>query len=215
MKRWMLFALLWAGITCTSHAAVMVVSFSQLAGDQWQTDLVLVNDGTPEQITGFTVYFDESLFTDLSVASSPANWDSLVIQPDLALASPGFFDSLVIAPGSPLLLGQQQAGFSMLVRYAGSGIPPMLPFEIIDEDFNILFSGVTSPIPEPSISFFLAFGLLGVAWRYHYHRGTNPAELRFDPKRSNLFRSNPRLLSRGRWSLVADPMRGSSFGVSL
>jgi len=162
MKRWMLFALLWAGITCTSHAAVMVVSFSQLAGDQWQTDLVLVNDGTPEQITGFTVYFDESLFTDLSVASSPANWDSLVIQPDLALASPGFFDSLVIAPGSPLLLGQQQAGFSVLVRYVGAGSPPMVPFEIVDAQFNVLFSGLTTPIPEPASALLLLGGLTGV-----------------------------------------------------
>ena len=165
MKRWMLFALLWAGITCTSHAAVMVVSFSQLAGDQWQTDLVLVNDGTPEQITGFTVYFDESLFTDLSVASSPANWDSLVIQPDLALASPGFFDSLVIAPGSPLLLGQQQAGFSVLVRYAGAGSPPMLPFEIVDTQFNVLFSGMTTPIPEPATLILFFAGLLILAGR--------------------------------------------------
>jgi len=159
MKRWMLFVLLWAGITCTSHAAVMVVSFSQLAGDQWQTDLVLVNDGTPEQITGFTVYFDESLFTDLSVASSPANWDSLVIQPDLALASPGFFDSLVIAPGIPLLLGQQQAGFSVLIRYAGAGSPPMLPFEIVDANFNVLFSGLTTPIPELPTVMLLTMGL--------------------------------------------------------
>ena len=159
MKRWMLFALLWAGITCTSHAAVMVVSFSQLAGNQWQTDLVLVNDGTPEQITGFTVYFDQSLFTDLSIANSPADWDSLVIQPDLALASPGFFDSFVLNPANTLLLGQQQAGFSILVRYAGAGSPPMLPFEIVDADFNVLFSGMTAPIPELPTVMLLTMGL--------------------------------------------------------
>jgi len=148
MMRWILVALLWAGSTATSHAAVLVASFSQLTGNQWQTDLVLVNDGTPEQITGFTVYFDQSLFSDLSVANSPVNWDSLVVQPDLALASPGFFDSLVIDPVSALSLGQQQAGFSMLVRYDGPGSPSMLPFEIVDSQFNVLFSGMTSPIPE-------------------------------------------------------------------
>jgi hypothetical protein len=159
---------LWAmgltALTCLpSMGAEIGATFSQLSGSTWSVDLSITNDGTPAEITGFTVYFSEALFADLMVDASPAVWDSIAIQPDVALASAGFLDSLLFDPSAPLTLGQTQAGFRVQFTYLDSGSPSMLPYDIVDGAFQVVAAGVTvpltSPVPEPSALLLASVGL--------------------------------------------------------
>lgn len=155
-----LLVMAWILALGAAHSAQVTASFSHLSGATWTVDFTVTNDGAPDLITGFTVYFSESLFADLVVSASPPEWDSIVIQPDLVLESPGFFDTFVLAPGAPLILGASQSGFSAQFKLLGDAVPPMLFFDIVDQEFNVLFSGVTTPqIPEPAIVVMLIIGL--------------------------------------------------------
>lgn len=155
-------ALLAGALSATSQAAVMNSSFHHQAGNAWVVDLTVVGDGLPVELQGFTTYFAEGLYADLTLLASPAGWDSLVIQPDLALASAGYLDAFAIG-GAGLLAGQSQGGFSIQFSYLGSGAPGELMFDIVDANYQVLYSGLTTPaavVPEPA-SF--ALGLLGTA----------------------------------------------------
>lgn len=150
----------------TGNAAQINASYSRVAGASWAVDFAVTNDGTPAEITGFTVYFSEMLFADLVVDASPAQWDSIAIQPDLNLQSPGFLDSILLGGSAPLTLGQTQGEFRVAFSFLGVGAPPMLAYEIVDQNFNVLFSGTTTaPIPEPSTVLMLGLGL-AVVGRY-------------------------------------------------
>lgn len=153
----------------TAQAAIVNVSFTDLGGSQYLADIAVENDGSPASISGFTLYFDETRFTNLALTASPAAWDSLLIQPDLGLPAAGFLDSFVIDPLTALSLGQTQAGFQVSFDYIGLGLPGSMVFDITDSDFNVLFSGVTTTvtstppggqIPEPD-ALWLALLALG------------------------------------------------------
>ena len=149
--------------TANANAAVAEASFTQQSGSSWTVDLTITNDGLPAAITGFTVYFSETLFAGLSVVTSPAEWDSIAVEPDVALASAGFLDSFLIDPTVPLSVGQTQGGFRLAFTFLGVGTPPMLPFDIVDQSYNVLFSGVTAPpVLEPSTAVLTGLGLLGL-----------------------------------------------------
>lgn len=150
----------------TGNAAQINASYSQVAGASWAVDFAVTNDGTSTEITGFTVYFSEMLFADLVVDASPAQWDSIAIQPDLNLQSPGFLDSVLLGGSAPLTRGQTQGGFRVAFTFLGVGSAPMLAYDIVDQNFHVLFSGTTTaPIPEPSTVLMLVFGL-AIVGRY-------------------------------------------------
>src|SRR5215203_4864568 len=82
--------------TAQSQAAVVNSVFSALGGNNWLVDLTVIGDGTPTSITGFTVYFSESVYSNLALVASPPTWDTLVIPGDLAIPAAGFLDAFVI-----------------------------------------------------------------------------------------------------------------------
>ena len=142
-----------AGINATYHS---------LSGSQWAVDFIVTGDGTPSVIGDFTIYFPETSFAALSLAASPANWDSLVVQPDSALHSPGFLDSLALSGG--ITNGTSVSGFEVKFNFLGSGSPPPLRFDINDANFHAVYSGLTSvtavaAVPEPETAWLIILGL--------------------------------------------------------
>ena len=148
-----------------ARAAVLWVDYRQVAPVQWDVEFRLANSGLLPALTGFTVYFPHTEFQTMSLSASPVAWDSLVIQPDVALQSPGFLDSVLLNPAQPLLPGQSQGGFVARFEYLGAAPLPMLTFEIVDLEFNVLYSGTTSLVPEPTTAIILALGLVALGVR--------------------------------------------------
>lgn len=157
----------WAGavslgvLALAAQSAQLNSSFHQGVGNSWILDLTLVADGSPTEVRGFSAYFADGPFADLLLLGSAASWDSLVIQPDAALASAGFLDAQLLS-GPGLMPGQSLGGFSVQFSYLGSGRPPELPFEIVDAGYQVLYSGITTPVtpvPEPASPVLLLLGL--------------------------------------------------------
>ena len=116
-------------------------------GNHYLAEFAVKNDGAPATISGFTIFFDETKYSNLSLLASPSTWDSLLIQPDLGLPAPGFLDALVLDPLNALASGQTQSGFNVTFDYIGQALPGALPFDINDSNFNVLFSGITTTVP--------------------------------------------------------------------
>lgn len=156
----------------SAQAALITSNFSDLGSNKWSVDLTLTNNTDAAGINEFTVYFSETLFSNLEVLSSPSAWDSFVAQPDLFLASPGFFDSYnPIA----LALGGSQGGFKIGFTFLGQGAPGALSFDIIGEDFQPTSSGtstvVTTQVPEPSVFWLMLAGCVVLVARRRAHAG--------------------------------------------
>lgn len=161
-----------------ASAAVVGANFTQQSGSAWTVDLSITNDGTPAEITGFTVYFSESLFADLVVDASPAEWDSIAVQPDLVLGA-GFFDTLLLDPSAPLTLGQTQAEFRVAFTFLGAGAPSSLAYDIVDESYQVLASGFTvaastGAVPEPGTILLASLGLIGCLGTSLTRRSSQP-----------------------------------------
>lgn len=151
-----------------ASAAVITFSSDLLSGNQWRYDYdVTASSGGPI-IEEFTIYFNPALYANLITASSPANWDSLVIQPEASIPADGFFDSLALAGG--IAAGSTLGGFSLIFDYLGNGAPGSQDFEVVDPvTFESLSVGTTTrfivepgSVPEPGTLalYSLALGLL-------------------------------------------------------
>ena len=163
MKSRLLAALLGAAaLAAPLHAigASIAANYQPITGNQWLANFVVTGDGSPAVINNFTVYFPETSFAALALRSSPAGWDSLVVQPDLALHSAGFLDSLAL--GSGITTGTSRGGFGVQFTFLDQGTPQALKFDVNDASFNPIFSGVTTAvvaIPEPETAWLMLAGL--------------------------------------------------------
>jgi len=146
----------------SAAAASISASYHQVAGNHWFADFVVTGDGTPSVINDFTIYFPDTSFAGLVLNLTPANWDSLIIQPDTTLHSPGFLDSLALASG--IATGTSLGGFEVAFNYLGLGTPPALHFDINDASFRPVFSGITvAAVPEPQMAWLMLVGLGAIA----------------------------------------------------
>jgi len=140
----------------SSFAATISYSVQQLSGNRWTYEYDVSAQASDSEIREFTIFFDRNLFSHLQVMDTPAQWDSLVVQPDQALASNGFFDALALGAG--LAPGDSVGGFRIAFDFLGTGTPGDQSFDIVDPDtFETLSSGRTSSstppphdLPEPS-----------------------------------------------------------------
>ena len=96
---------------------------------------------------GFTIFFDRTLFSQLQNPPSfvNADFDLLVVQPDLALMSNGFYDALALR-NAPSLADPFKERFVWL----GPGTPGSQPFTVYNTDFSTISQGQTIGVPEPS-----------------------------------------------------------------
>ena len=148
------------------HASTIPYTVSSLGGNTWEYTYSVQNDTLSFPIEEFTVFFALGLFENLAVTDSPANWDSIVIEPDADLPDDGFFDSLALVAGIPI--GGGLGGFAVSFNYLGGGTPGSQSFDIVDPvTFVVLDSGTTVvPIPATLWMFGAALGLLGGLRRF-------------------------------------------------
>ncbi len=147
----------------SAEAVVVQHSFTFAGGNSWQASFSITNDGGLPEVNSFTVFFDQPVASNLQLLASPSNWDTIVIQPDVALASSGFMDALVFDPANALLLGQTAKGFGVSFEWnAAEGLPRSFDFTVNDAGFNVLASGITvasvTAVPEPSTLLLLMLG---------------------------------------------------------
>ena len=158
-------SLLFTFLLCVANpakAALITTEFSSLVGNQGTVDINLTL-ASGEELSGFSLHFSETLFADLDIIFSPANWDSLVFQPD-ALLGAGLFDNYNPAG---LVSGIARVSFTYL-----SDLPfQSLAYDFFNADFDIVESGsstnITRPVsvPEPATIILLMLGLIAVGLR--------------------------------------------------
>ena len=135
----------------SSRAATIVYSATNVADttpgqDLWEYSygVSLANFAAGE---GFTLTFDRSKYKLLQSPPPIVNsdWDSITIQPDLALNSDGFYDALALR-SAPSLADPFKVRFVWLA----SGAPGAQPFTVHDRNFVVVSQGQTAAVPEPS-----------------------------------------------------------------
>lgn len=110
---------------------------------------------------GFTIWFDQNLFTLLETPLAPSpQWNVLVLQPDLTLPDRGAFDALGLV-NNPSLAQPFAVDFVSL-----AGMPGTQQFDINEFDsqgklVRVIESGVTAPMqsgtaPEPGTLWLIA-----------------------------------------------------------
>lgn len=155
--------LLVLAIYCPTSSAVLInTETTNLGGQDWSMEISVTNNDQASGINEFTLYFDETLFSNLTLISSPTGWDSLVVQPD-ALLGAGFFDSYSAAP---LALGQNISGFVVGFKSLATNLPTHWAFDVYADNLVYLASGDSetkvSSVPESSSLLLMMLGLLAL-----------------------------------------------------
>lgn len=154
-----------SSLESTSFAAPVVsYTASNSSGNNWVYQYTVSNPAPPHPIAEFTIWFDRTRYSNLSVIDSPAEWDSIVIQSDESIPADGFFDSLALASG--IGSSQSLSGFTVQFTFLAAGNPGAQPFDILDADFNTVFSGTTTrdpgpggQVPEPGVISLILLGM--------------------------------------------------------
>lgn len=165
----------WAGVLIVALSSLVSTSFaspvisyttSNPSGNNWVYQYTVSNPASSDLIAEFTIWFDRALYTNLSVIGSPADWDSIVIQSDESIPADGFFDSLALGPG--VGANESLAGFAVQFTFLGAGNPGAQLFDILDANFNAVFSGATradsdptGQVPEPNIVWLMLAAISG------------------------------------------------------
>ena len=159
----------------SAQAATIQAALTHQAGHTWQADFTVFATAA-QVIESFTIYLDNGLAWDLIMLTSPADWDSLVLQPDPALLADGMFDALLLGPQG-VSEHAPVAGFSMRFDWLDAAAPAPFRFTINDPlTFTVLESGFTTQaaqnIPEPATWLAAALGLVFVAAQRQRRRRT-------------------------------------------
>ena len=147
-----------------SQAIVVQHELTEGAGNFWTAKFEVTNDGSLPEVASFTVYFDYAQASSLVLLASPSSWDTIVVEPDLALASDAFMDALLLDPLMALMPGQTLVGFELQFDWADIAPPTSFRFTVNDANtFAVLESGSTvssvQSVPEPAMSWIVALGV--------------------------------------------------------
>ncbi|MCC7082794.1 MAG: PEP-CTERM sorting domain-containing protein [Burkholderiales bacterium] len=122
--------------------------------DRWQYQYVV--SGAFQQFDELNVFFDAGLASAILPGAAPnGDWTVSVAQPIAGIPADGIFtaDAEVTDPS----LAQP---FVVDFVRVGSALPGAQAFEVLDENFDVKASGITSPVPEPASYVVLAAGLI-------------------------------------------------------
>ena len=162
--------------SCAAHSNTITYTSENVGGNTFEFNFTVENTGG-DSIEAFALLFDLGLYENLSVVSSPGDWDPLVFPPDPALPDGAILDLFALVLG--LAPGETLTGITIRIDYLGDGSPGDLLFEIYDPGtYETLVSGVatneTVSVPEPGTFSILLLGLLILA--FNRRRATKPPE---------------------------------------
>jgi len=135
--------------------------------DLWQYAYNISNHNFTAD-TGFSIYFDVSLYSNLQDPAHfvNADWDILTLQPDLLLPDDGIYDAYALVDNASIT-----DSFTVNFVWLGLNTPTSQSFELYDNSFAVIETGVTqptntTPIPEPHGIFLVGLGMM-VLLRLH------------------------------------------------
>ena len=138
-----------------AQAATVSAAYSLVSGATWQAQFTFGNAAGNPPVPGVTVFFDHSLYANLSAAMAPGSWQPLAVQPDPALSAAGFFDAYAPDPADALQPGQTLGGFTVRFDLLGGGTPGTLRYEFYElppgGGFTLLASGTTTTVPAGQV----------------------------------------------------------------
>jgi PEP-CTERM motif len=152
-------------LLAATPAAATTIHYAlvDLGAGSYRAIYSVINDGSlGAPLEGFDIFFDPSLYLESSlgiVTPLPlaADWDQLILGSGVLVSAA--YDALGLSGGIPD--GGSASGFAVEFSWIAPGIPGPQPFEIFDPGtFEVLESGVTTPVPEPDT---FALVLLGLA----------------------------------------------------
>lgn len=149
-----------------SFATLITADLRATGGNSWEANYTVVNNTLSSAIEEFTIFFDVDLYGNISILSTPTDWDPLIIQPDTSIPDDGFYDALALSSG--IATDESLGGFQLSFDWFGSGDPGPQLYQIIHPlTFSTLDSGVTNyqvtSVPEPFSLTLLVTGLLGIS----------------------------------------------------
>lgn len=150
----------------TASAATVQAELSKVGGNTWDVSFT-VGEDPGQLVEAFSIYFDWTQVSNLVVTASPADWDSLAIQADSALAADAILDSLVMVPS--VSAGKALSGFGARFDWMDAAGPAVLRYTINDpltfapiQDGAVSFV-VTTSVPEPTSGSLAALAILALA----------------------------------------------------
>ena len=152
-------------LSLEAHAVNVFYSITQLSSNGWRYDYTITNANPSLTFDELTIYFDRNLYGSLALASSPPDWDPLIIQADFGLPANGFFDALHV--GGLVVPGATIPGFGVTFSYLPGLTPGAQPFDLLNsQGFNTVSSGITQlpvlNVAEPETFGLLATGLIAM-----------------------------------------------------
>lgn len=148
-------------VPMAGHATTVSFDVTNISGNTWEYTYTVANDTLGFDIEEFTIFFDVGLYENLVATATPADWDPLVIQPDLGLPDDGFYDALALVIG--IAPGNSLSGFGVQFDFLGAGMPGSQLFQIVDPNtFDVLDEGFTTLVPLPGALWLFGSGLVGL-----------------------------------------------------
>jgi len=129
-----------------------------LGADLWRYSYHV--SGSFNQFYSFEILFGAHNVTSLEVApvSPSTEWFVSTVQPLPGIPADGLFSGMALAASA-----NASTVFDVAFVWAGPGVPGAQAFNILDDQFGLIASGTTAPIPEPGIYGLLGAGLI-VVW---------------------------------------------------
>ena len=118
-------------------------TLKNLGGNRWQANYTITNNTLGSPIEEVTIWFDLSLYDNLSVVSTASTWNAIAIDPDPFIPDNGFYDVLALSWG--IDPGASLGGFVVAFDWLGTAASPSSQlFEVVNpSNFSVIESGQT------------------------------------------------------------------------